>query len=197
MKTNGSWITAAGLAGCLCLATAALADEPAKPAAAPQGEAILSSITVTATVTKIDHKTREVTLKTDDGQEASFVAGAAVKNLDQVKKGDVVTATYTEAVAYEVRKSGKAPGAESTVAAATAKPGAKPAGVAGQQTTLTVAVAAIDLKAPSVTFKGPGGGTRTIKVRDPAKLQGVSVGDMVDLTYAEALAIKVEKAPKK
>ena len=197
MKTNGSWITAAGLAGFLCLATAALAAEPAKPAAAPQGEAILSSTTVTATVAKINHKTREVTLKTDDGQETTFVAGAAVKNLAQVKKGDVVTATYTEAVAYEVRKSGKAPGAESTVAAATAEPGAKPAGVVGRQTTVTVAIAAIDPKAPSVTFKGPGGETRTVKVRDPAKLQGVSVGDMVDLTYAEAVAVKVEKAPKK
>jgi hypothetical protein len=83
------------------------------------------------------------------------------------------------------------------VAAATAKPGAKPAGVAGQKTTVTVAIAAIDPQGPSVTFKGPGGGTRTIKVRDPAKLQGVSVGDMVDITYAEAIAIKVEKAPKK
>ena len=53
---------------------------------------------------------------------------------------------------------------------------------------MTVAVAAIDPKAPSVTFKGPGGEPRTIKVRDPAKLQGVNVGDMVDLTYAEAIA---------
>ncbi len=109
MKTNGSWITTAGLAGFLCLATAAWAAEPAKPAAAPQGEALLSSTTVTATVTAIDHKTREVTLKANDGQEVSFVVGAAAKNLAQVNKGDVVTATYTEAVAYEVRKSGKAP----------------------------------------------------------------------------------------
>jgi Cu/Ag efflux protein CusF len=197
MKTNGSWITAAGLAGSLCLVTAALAAEPAKPAAAPHGEAVISSTEVTATVTKIDHKTREVTLKANDGEETSFVAGPAVKNLAQVKKGDVLTATYTEAVAYQVRKSDKAPGAETTVAAATAKAGAKPAGVVGQQTTLTVAVAAIDPKAPSVTFKGPGGETRTIKVRDPAKLQGVSVGDVVDLTYGEAIAVKVEKAPKK
>jgi hypothetical protein len=60
-----------------------------------------------------------------------------------------------------------------------------------------VAVAAIDPKAPSVTFKGPGGGVRTVKVQDASKLQGVSVGDTVDLTYAEAIAIKVEKPAKK
>ena len=32
---------------------------------------------------------------------------------------------------------------------------------------------------------------------DPAKLQGVNVGDTVEITYAEALAVKVEETPKK
>jgi len=32
--------------------------------------------------------------------------------------------------------------------------------------TATVAITAIDTKVPSVTFKGPGGNTRTIKVKD-------------------------------
>ena len=52
-------------------------------------------------------------------------------------------------------------------------------------------------QAPSVTFKGPAGNTRTIKVRYPDKLQGVSVGDTVEITYTEALAITVEKAQTK
>jgi hypothetical protein len=34
-------------------------------------------------------------------------------------------------------------------------------------------------------------------VKHPEKLQGVNVGDSVELTYAEALAIRVDKAPKK
>jgi hypothetical protein len=34
-------------------------------------------------------------------------------------------------------------------------------------------------------------------VLHPEKLQGVSVGDTVEITYTEALAIKVEEAPKK
>jgi len=44
---------------------------------------------------------------------------------------------------------------------------------------------------------GPRGNSETIKVKDPQKLVGVKVGDMVDLTYTESLAIKVEEAPKK
>ena len=195
-KRTGFWMTAAGVAGSLCLATAALCQTPAKPAAPAKGEAVISSLTVTATVTKIDHKTREVTLRADDGQEYSFVAGDAVENLAQVQKGDVVTATYTEAVAYEVKKGGKADAA-ATVAGGAAPLGTKPAAAVGGKVTVTVAIAAIDTKVPSVTFKGPGGNSRTVKVKDPAKLKGVSVGDTVELTYAEAVAIKVEKAAKK
>ena len=92
---------------------------------------MLATATVTAAVTRIDQKTRAVTLKTADGQEYSFVADEAVKNLAQVKKGDVVTATYTEALAYEVKKGGTA-GAVATVGGGTAKPGAKPAAGLGR-----------------------------------------------------------------
>jgi Cu/Ag efflux protein CusF len=165
------------------------------PASSPKGEVVTASVEVTATVTKIDQKTREVTLKTDDGQEYSFVAGDEVKNLAQVKKGDRVTATYTEALAYEVKQVGKT-GAEMSAAAAVAPRGAKPAGGVAEQTTVTVKVAAINTKAPSVTFKGPEG-KRTVKVKDPSKLEGVKVGDTVQITYVEAVGIKVAKASTK
>ena len=184
------------MAGCLCLATAAWAQGSAIPAAGPTGEAVLSQVEITAKVTKINHKTREVTLKANDGRQASFVADATVKNLDQVKKGDTVTATYTEALVYEVMKGGK-PGAEQTAAAAAAPAGSKPAGAMGQSTTVTVSVVAIDAKAPSITVKGPAGNKQAFKVASADKLQGVKVGDTVVINYTEAIAIRVEKTPKK
>jgi len=191
-------MTAACLAGTLTLATVAGAATPsAAPAAAQSGEAVIASTTVTATVTKIDQKTREVTVKTEDGKESSFVAGPAVVNFDQMKVGDVITAKYAEALVYEVKKGGTAVAPETTVAGGAAAPGAMPAGAVAQQTTVTVLITAIDTKAPSVTFQGPGGKTKTIKVLHPEKLQGVKVGDTVQVTYTEALAITVDKAPKK
>jgi Cu/Ag efflux protein CusF len=168
-----------------------------QPATTPKGDAALATVTVTATVAKIDHKTRAVTLKAANGQEYSFVADEAVKNLAQVKKGDVVTATYAEALAYELKKGGSATGAVVTAAGGAAQPGEKPGAAAGRKVTATVAITAIDLKAPSVTFKSASGETRTAKVQSPAKLAGVKVGDTVEVTYAEALAVKVEPAPKK
>jgi hypothetical protein len=161
-----------------------------------KGEAVVSSQTVTATVTKINQATREVTIKASDGQEHSFIASDQVKNLAQVKKGDVITAVYTEEIAYQVKHHGET-GAQGAAAVATAKPGEMPAGIAAKQVTVTVQITAIDTTIPAVTFKGPQGNTQTIKVKDPKKLVGVKVGDMVDVTYTESLAVKVDKAPQK
>ena len=66
--------------------------------------AVVGTLQVTATVTKIDYTTREVTLESDDGQKYGFVADDAVKNFAQVKKGDIVTA--------DLRGSSRLPSAE-------------------------------------------------------------------------------------
>jgi hypothetical protein len=47
-----------------------------------------------------------------------------------------------------------------------------------------------------VTIKGPRGNEETIKVKDPKNLQGVKVGDLVELTYAQALAVSLDKPEK-
>jgi len=161
-----------------------------------KGQAVVSSQTVTATVLSVNQKTREVVIKTQDGETHNFIAGDDVKNLAQVKKGDIITAVYTEAIAYEVKEHGTT-GVTTSSATASAKPGEKPAAAMAQQTTVTVIITAIDPNAPTVTFMGPRGNKETIKVRDPKNLVGVKVGDKVDITYTESLAIKVDEAPKK
>ena len=193
MKHFVKSLAAACVAGSLGLAAVTHADAPA---AAQQGDALVAKVEVTATVQKIDYTTREVTLQADDGQQYSFVASEQVENLPQVKVGDRVTIAYAEALAYEVHKGGAAADGGTVIAGGRAEPGAKPAGVIARETTVTVLITAIDPKAPSVTFTGPGGNSRTIKVLHPEKLEGVSVGDTVDLTYTEALAVKVEAATK-
>ncbi len=184
-------VAAAFVAGSLVLGAAVLAQSPAE---APKGEAMMASVELTATVIAVDQATREVTVRTDDGEEHSFIAGEDVRNLAQVEPGDLLTVTYAEALAYEVKKGGSAVAPSTTVAGGRAEPGMKPAGAIGQQTTVTVSITAIDREIPAVTFTGPAGNTRTIKVLHPEKLEGVSVGDTVEITYTEALAIKVEEA---
>jgi hypothetical protein len=189
---------------CLACASACSTPEVAAPAAAapapapaPRGETLIATVEVTAIVTAIDQKTREVTLKKDDGTEVTFVASEDVKNLAQVKVGDVLHVVYAEALAYEVRKGGTTLAPATAIAGGAAELGQRPGGALARQTTATVAITAIDPKVPSVTFQGPAGNSRTIKVLHPEKLEGVSVGDTVDLTFTEALAIKVVEAPAK
>jgi hypothetical protein len=110
----------------------------------------------------------------------------------------VVKVAYTEALAWKMNKSTKAaPSAEVEEAAGRAKPGEKPGGAAARRITVTAAIEAIDLANGTVTLKGPQGNSRTIKARNPANLKKVKVGDLVDITYTEAVALKVEPAAKK
>jgi hypothetical protein len=186
MKTMGTLLAVAGLAATLSVAGLASAAEP-------QGEGVVASVEVTAEVVKINHETREVTLKGPDGQAFSFIASDEVRNLAQVQAGDLVTAVYTEAIAYEVRRGGQADVAEA-VALGRAPVGEMPAGVMARAVVVTVEIIAIDRETPTVTFRGPEGNTKTVLVRHPERLEGVNVGDTVDIVYTEALAVRVDRA---
>ena len=59
-----------------------------------------------------------------------------------------------------------------------------------------VTIQAIDETVPSVTVKTEDGRKMSVKVEDKKNLEGVKVGDKVQITYTRALAISVE-APKK
>src|SRR5215467_5290121 len=65
-------------------------------------------VTKTATVQKIDLQKRLVTLKSDETGETVVVkCGEEVKNLPQLKVGDVVAASYYQSIAYEIHKPGE------------------------------------------------------------------------------------------
>jgi len=152
--------------------------------------------TIQATVVGLDLPGRVITLKGPKGNQVTFHVGDQVKNLDQVKVGDLVVAKYYESIAVKVTKPG-APAAESVDVVAGAKKGEQPAGVAIQQESVKAKITAIGKHKESVTLTGPEGNSMTIKVKDPKKLDGVKVGDDVEITYTQALAIAVEKAPAK
>lgn len=177
--------------------TAQMPVPPASPTPVVSGVVEEATVTATATVLRVDVKKRQVTLKAPDGQPFTITVDETVKNLPQVKKGDLVTVSYFESIAYDVRRPGEAePGVAAASEITTAKPGQKPGGVIAEVYRVTATITAMDKKAPSVTLQVPGGVARTIAVRDPSKLDKVKVGDLVELTYSEALAVSVEK-PKK
>ena len=54
-----------------------------------------------------------------------------------------------------------------------------------------------DDTAHTVTIKGPEGNSETVKAKDPKNLDKVKVGDLVEITYAQALAVSLDKPEKK
>jgi hypothetical protein len=151
-------------------------------------------VTATARVKAIDLQTRHVTLERDDGSEVTLQVDDTVRNLPQVKVGDVVKASYYESLAYEVKKPGTAtPGATVAEQAGRAKVGEQPAGAGARVTTVVVTITGIDKAAGTVTVQGPTGQATPIKARDPRNLDRVAVGDLVEITYTEAVAVSVDK----
>jgi Cu/Ag efflux protein CusF len=65
-----------------------------------------------------------------------------------------------------------------------------------QQFTATVTLQAIDAKVPSVTVKTDDGRVMSFRVQDARNLQGYKVGDKVEVTYTQALAVSVEPAKR-
>jgi ribosomal protein S17 len=189
--------TALSVVFSLAVAQIALADQH-KTGRPAKGE-ISEAVEMQATVTAIDLKTRMVTLKGPEGDETTIHVDKRARNLPQVKVGDIVKVAYVQHVAWQVREPGAAaPGGDvgAEAAAVRAEPGQKPAGAVGQRVTFAATIEAIDLAKGTVTLKGPQGNSQTIKARNPANLKKVKVGDVVDITYTEALASKVEAAPQ-
>jgi hypothetical protein len=169
----------------------------AAPQPLPSGTVGTDLVTTTARVKALDQQTRRVTLERADGSEVTFYADDTVRNLAQVEVGDEVTASFYESLAYEVKKPGAAtPGATMEGQTARARPGEKPAAAGARVTTIVTTIAGIDKSAGTVTLQGPTGRMTTIKARDPRNLDRVAVGDLVEITYTEAVAISVEKPRK-
>jgi Cu/Ag efflux protein CusF len=92
------------------------------------------------------------------------------------------------ALAAQSCKSANPPGAQEAPALS---------GPIGEATMVTVRgwIDAVDKTNSTVTLKGPRGGTVTLDVKDPTKLDTVAVGDPVVAAFIEALALEVKKVP--
>lgn len=177
------------------LAAPALAQQGAVVAGKAPGMAgIAQTVNVQAKITKIDAKTREVTLKGPRGNEVTVEAGPEVKNFSKLKVGDNVDVQYVESLVLELKKGGGMPvERKEEQAMKSAKKGEKPGAAAGRRVTVVGDVVNVDTAAKTVTVKGP---KRTVDlhVEDPEQLKMIAKGDQVQATYTEAAALSVTPA---
>jgi Cu/Ag efflux protein CusF len=188
LEVSNMKLAMTSLCAALALAMAASAPAQIKEMA---GDAITKSGVVEA----IDYTSRVVTLKNKEGELVTLDVPADMKRFSEIKVGDTVTARYYDNVTVRLKKPGEA-AVNTSEAAATRGTGAKPAGTAAVQRTMTAEITAIDPKVPSITFKGPQNWSYSRRVLDKNVLKQVKVGDKVDFTWTEALQIEIT-APKK
>jgi Cu/Ag efflux protein CusF len=148
----------------------------------------------TFTVTAIDQATREITLKAENGDQDTFTVGPAVQRFNQLKVCDKISATYTESLVFEVRKPGSPAATSGTTTVAGERYKNQTGGAVGAAHTVSVTVKSIDPNAPSITVTAADGRTMTRMIQDKKNLQGVNVGDRIDITYSEALIVTADPA---
>lgn len=191
----------------LTLALAAAFVSPAFAQASPPQAAVLAAsapgkgmvagkVTLSATVVAIDAAARTATLKGAKGNIVDVVIPPEVKNIGDIKVGDLVNVEYVRALSLQLKPS---PGLRSSsTETVTAPPpaGAVAGGAAARQVVIMANVTAVNTKERYVTLRGPKGNSVDVAVDDPAQLKLVKVGDQVEAVYTEALAVTVEHKPK-
>ena len=144
-------------------------------------------------VVEIDHKSRMVTLKDDEGKVRTVKVGPQARNLYRVNKGDMVTIDLDETISVEVQPG---PGNTMNIGMETqtgAQPGAKPSGKNIIEGKLKTEVARIDHEARTITFKDRKGVLKTYKVGPQAKrFEEIRRGDMLVIEYKQTIAVSVQ-----
>jgi hypothetical protein len=170
------------------LTTAVFATQTKKPVTHTK------SVTAQATIEAIDAPNRIITLKGPKGNLVEVYATDKVTRFAALKVGDVVTATYSESIAMTLRKPGEA-APPKNMKGVNMRPD-KPGAMATHEKTVTVSVESVDKSVPSLTVKASDGKIHSFVVLDPKNLEGVNVGDKIDVTYTQGLLVKADP-PKK
>jgi hypothetical protein len=160
-----------------------------------------TEVTVSATVDSIDKKNHKLTLKDRSGEKIELQVAPDVVNLDKVKKGDPVDVTYYNSVAVALVPpvaGAPAPAVKERQLVATHPVGT--AGAVAHEVAAAVPLTSVDANKGTISFKAPSGATRTVNVTDPQlkdALKDLKPGDIVAVTYTEAVATAINPSQKK
>jgi hypothetical protein len=142
-------------------------------------------ITVRGTVEAVDHTARTVTIRGQQGFLVTVDVPANATRFEQIKVGDAVTASYYDLISVRLKPAGEPAVDRTEEATLTATPGALPGATRTKQRVTTVTITAWSPVDRVVTFVGPNGtlySRRLLDTTDSAIIQGLQVGDRVDVT---------------
>ena len=145
--------------------------------------------TITATVDRIERSSRVVTLRSEGNVFQTVYVDPSVKAFDDLKAGDVVTVRYAQSVVVQVRP-GAALSDPRDVTAEAQRAGKKPV---IQQVRAVVTVEGIDPQGLSIEYRTKDGLKVIRPVNDKRLLEGLHVGDRIEVTLTRERAVSVER----
>jgi hypothetical protein len=190
MQTKKGWMQWTLAVTCGLVFASARAEDKPKP------RVIFADVTeLKAKVDSVDQAKRLVTLTDNDGNTVTVKAGPAVKNLDQIKAGDMLTMKLFESIALFVHKGGEEPSAGETATVAVAEKGKEPEAIVVDTKEIKATVEAVHPLLRRVTLKGPDGKKVSVKIHEGYKeFSEIKKGDEIVLRATDALAISIEKS---
>lgn len=151
---------------------------------------------LTAKVVELDRDGRKIKLQGPEGGQRAITLGEAAQRLDEIEVGDTVMVKFVQHLSVEVHSGDNAkPGLGIAVATVDAPASGQPGMAATETTVSTAVVQEIDLEHNTFKLKWAEDDIRQYEARDPANLRKASVGDMVVVTYTEALAVQLQELP--
>jgi hypothetical protein len=165
-------------------------DQAAVPIAASE-----ELVTAPFTVEDVDRAHRRVAVRSPDGDRMTVDVPSDVAGFDKLKKGDKIDVDYYKAVAVSLLPAGSAPGNGAPERSQRmASNNGNGQATRGRQVTSSVQVVSLNPQDNTMQVKGSNGKTQTVTVDDPAlqkKLQVIKPGDVVQVTYTEAIAAAI------
>ena len=148
------------------------------------------------TIKEINNETREITVIGEEGELHTFTASEDIKRFDEIEVGEVITFGFYKFIKAEFRQPTAEEIAEPLVALAEAEIAGmdvEPGAVIGAVIKAVVTIQVINLPYMYVTIQGPRGKFITMDVEDAELIKKLHVGQIVILTYGEAIAVSLTK----
>jgi hypothetical protein len=159
------------------------------PPARAQENVVTREDSITATVDRIEKGPRLVTLKTRENVIHTVHVESGLKIFDDLKVGDTVTVRYTESTIVALKPQAKlSPPRDTADEARRAGQG----DVVSQQKAV-VTIESFDSQRLFVTFRWENGSRMVRPVQDGRLLEGVKVGDRVEVTMTRERAISITR----
>jgi hypothetical protein len=152
------------------------------------------TVQVTTVVDAIDREARTITLKGPEGNTRTIQMMEDSNNIDKIVVGDTVNVEYVQHMSIEVMANdGMEPGTGTMAAVARNAEGETPAGMVMETTVTTATVEDINIEANTFKLKWPGGDIKEYEAQNPENLKKSEVGDLVVVTYTEAIALSLNE----